>query len=510
MKRNLFLIFLITLLLCPLICFAMTQDEWNQGCYTKTKGQTTLYSVTVNPETGEKETTPIGSLPSGTYIHENTYDYDLRMWEISYYPGGSSSMGWVSRDNLTDATKWVYYSDGSGDPLPEALVDNPAALKEYMARVMPGYSLQGDGSTPVDPYSTVPEDNQAIPDEQSVPESSSNKSKKETTIIASWKQESVITDEERAFIAQCPQRLNSTVQASKSYDDYTKGISFETINIGTYCIITDEYDNAVRISYYLNGEQHSAYVPKSALIGAYTQYKENPNDDYSNTVYTGDPNYEEIVAGKEITWLAESIQNGLDEQVEAAKVASSEANQQSQQVEISQLGFSSSEIVVDGKLIEVKTSELSFSDTAQDDKKLAVIYAPKNGKVSLRKSADANAKVLKKVKAGTIVIVLEESGEWIKIQDHDQSGYVNLDCLKYHSCVTEEKRTGVLSYKGKTNASTTINIRNDADKNSYKVAEWKVGKVVTILGKADGWVEIEADGIYGYVKEEFITETEAQ
>ncbi len=56
--------------------------------------------------------------------------------------------------------------------------------------------------------------------------------------------------------------------------------------------------------------------------------------------------------------------------------------------------------------------------------------------------------------------------------------YVNLDCLKYHSCVTEEKRTGVLSYKGKTNASTTINIRNDADKNSYKVAEWKVGKVV--------------------------------
>ena len=225
MKRNLFLIFLITLLLCPLICFAMTQDEWNQGCYTKTKGQTTLYSVTVNPETGEKETTPIGSLPSGTYIHENTYVYDLRMWEISYYPGGSSSMGWVSRDNLTDATKWVYYSDGSGDPLPEALVDNPAALKEYMARVMPGYSLQGDGSTPVDPYSTVPEDNQATPDEQSVPESSSNKSKKETTIIASWKQESVITDEERAFIAQCPQRLNSTVQASKSYDDYTKGIS---------------------------------------------------------------------------------------------------------------------------------------------------------------------------------------------------------------------------------------------------------------------------------------------
>jgi len=272
-RKALFLLLLVTVVSLPLLSRAMTQHEWNQGCYTKTKGQTTLYSVTMNPDTGEKEATPIGSLPSGTYIHENTYDYDLRMWEISYYPGGSSSMGWVSRDNLVDATKWVYYSDGSGDPLPEALVNDPAALKAYMDRVMPGYSLHGNGSNPVDPYSTVPEDGQAT---KPIQESGSKESRKEPAVTASW---------------------------------------------------------------------------------------------------------------------------------------SSESEQSTRKVEVSRLGFSSSEIVVDGKLIEVKTKELSFSDTAPEGKKLAVIYAPRSGKVSLRKSANANAKVIKKVKAGTIVIVLEEKGE---------------------------------------------------------------------------------------------------
>ena len=371
-RKALFLLLLVTVVSLPLLSRAMTQHEWNQGCYTKTKGQTTLYSVTTNPDTGEKEATPIGSLPSGTYIHENTYDYDLRMWEISYYPGGSSSMGWVSRDNLVDATKWVYYSDGSGDPLPEALVNDPAALKAYMDRVMPGYSLHGDGSNPVDPYITVPEDGQATKPTQ---ESGSKESRKEPAVTASW---------------------------------------------------------------------------------------------------------------------------------------SSESEQSTRKVEVSRLGFSSSEIVVDGKRIEVKTNELSFSDTAPEGKKLAVIYAPRSGKVSLRKSANANAKVIKKVKAGTIVIVLEEKGEWIQIQDHNQLGYINRDCLRYPSIATGEKKTGNLSYNGKTNVSTTVNVRNDTSKTSYKVAEWKVGKEVTILDETDGWAAVEADGVFGYVLVKFITIPENQ
>lgn len=509
MRKTVPLLMFLALVFClPAISHAMTQDEWNQGCYTKTKGSTTVYSVTVNKETGEKETISVGSLPSGTYIHENTYDYDLRMWEISWYPGGSSAMGWVSRDNLTDATKWVYYSDGSGDPLPEALVNNPAALKAYMDRVMPGYSLRGDGSEPVNPYSTSAE---------SEPESRGNAEK--TTTVKSKKQaEGSITaslriettsEEELAFIASCPQRLGNTVNASNSYEDYEKGKSFETIPIGTYCTITDEHDDVVRISYYKNGEQHSAYVPKASLMGAYTQYKENPDDDYSNTVYTGDPDYEKIIAGKEITWLAESVQNNLDEKMIAAQsLSAAEDPQESPEhtvVEVRKLGITTSTVYYGGKEETVQTGDLVFAQNVPEGKELAVVYAPGAGYASMRKTASQNGKVLKKIKAGTIVLVMEINEKWVKVQSQNQTGYVASNCLQYYPSRTKAKATGTISYKGKTNVNTTVNIRNSADKRSYKVAEWKVGKEVTILDRVDGWVLVEADGICGFAQEQYVS-----
>lgn len=510
MKKKKSVLMIMMLLFCfPSISHATTQEEWNQGCYTKTKGTTTVYSVTLNEETGEKETTPVSSLPSGTYIHENVYDYDLRMWEISWYPGGSSAMGWVSRDNLTDATKWVYYSDGSGDPLPEALVDNPAALKAYMDRVMPGYSLQGDGSKPVNPYSTKAED-ESVSGEKSEIRATGVESKAQDkgTITATLRTEDPISVEEQAFIAGCPQRLGDTVNGSYTYEEYQNGESYESIPIGTYCKITDELDDIVRISYYKGGEQHSAYVPKASLMGAYTQYKENPDDDYTNTVYTGNPDYEEIIAGKEITWLAESIQNNLDEKMIAAQSSATAPDSQEEQeptvVEIRELGITSSIVYRDGKEATVQTGELSFAQNTPEGKELAVIYAPKAGYASMRKTASSNGKVLKKIKAGTIVLVLEVGDDWTKIQLKNQTGFVKNASLKYYSSGIKAKSIGIISYNGKTTVNTTVNVRNSPEKGSNVVAVWKVGKEVIIINQAEGWAEVEADGICGYVKDEFI------
>lgn len=514
MKKKVLILGLLTLLLLlPAISHAMTQDEWNQGCYTKTNGITTVYSVTVNEGTGEKEATPVSSLPSGTYIHENVYDYDLRMWEISWYPGGTSAMGWVSRDNLTDATKWVYYSDGSGDPLPEALVDNPAALKAYMDRVMPGYSLQGDGSKPLNPYSTKPE-NESVSGEMPGTEAtgSGSKTQNKGSITATLRTEAQVSAEEQAFIAGCPQRLGDTVNGSHTYEDYQNGESYESIPIGTYCMITDEHDDVVRISYYKDGEQHSAYVPKASLMGAYTQYKENPDDDYSNTVYTGDPDYEKIIEGKEITWLAESIQNNLDEKMivaqSSATVTDSQEGQEPTVVEVRELGIASSIVYRDGKEVTVQTGDLSFAQSTPEGKELAVIFAPKAGYASMRKTASINGKVLKKIKAGTIVLVLEIGDEWTKIQHKNQPGFVKNSSLRYYRSGTKAKAIGIISYKGKTTVNTTVNVRNTPEKGSNVVAVWKVGKEVTVLDQANGWVEIEADGICGYVLERFITISE--
>ena len=502
------------LMLAPLSCYALSLEEWNQWCWSKTNGQTTLYSLTVNEETGEKVTTAIGSLPSGTYVRSgDNSDRELHLIEVYYYPGGTSDRGYISSDNITSATKWIYYSDGSCDQLPEALVDNPAALKAYMDKHMPGYNLNGDGSKPVNPYSTLPEEeadsDTSQPDKSSGVEQTKGTKPTEQPLYAELEQEREASEEEKAFIASCPQRLGSTVRGSKTYQDYTSGKSYESIPIGTYCRITDEHDDVVQISYYKASELHSAYIPRSTLMGAYTQYKENPDDDYSTTVYTGDPHYEEIVAGKEITWLAESIQNDLDGQVAAERAIGSSSDSQSgnegKKVEVKSLGISYTTISYNGKEETVQTDALNFSQNAPEGKELAVIYAPRTGKVSVRKTASTKGKTLKKAKAGTIVLVLDVDGDWTRILYKNQTGFVPSSCLKYYSVNTKAKAVGTICYKGKTIGKATINIRNAADKRSFKVAEWKVGKKVAVLSQDNGWAEIEADGICGFVQEKYIT-----
>lgn len=62
----------------------------------------------------------------------------------------------------------------------------------------------------------------------------------------------------------------------------------------------------------------------------------------------------------------------------------------------------------------------------------------------------------------------------------------------------------MLTYHGKTNGSTKINLRNSPDKTSAKVAEWKTGTEVTVLSHKDGWMMVEANGVSGYVLKEFV------
>ena len=50
-----------------------------------------------------------------------------------------------------------------------------------------------------------------------------------------------------------------------------------------------------------------------------------------------------------------------------------------------------------------------------------------------------------------------------------------------------------------------INVRCKADKKNAVVATWKTGTAVRILSIAEGWYEIEAKGIHGWVLQEYLT-----
>lgn len=173
-------------------------------------------------------------------------------------------------------------------------------------------------------------------------------------------------------------------------------------------------------------------------------------------------------------------------------------------VEVLALGSASSRIKASGATTEVATDDLLLDGVAVGDR-LAWIYAPRQGYCSLRSKASDNGKVLKKCKAGYIVVVLEKGQEYTKINYQGTDGYVLNGCLKYIDETQQPKGTGTIIYsKKKPNVRTTINIRNNADGKSKKVAEWKTGTEVPVYSHPDGWYEVEYDGVRGYIMEKYL------
>ena len=173
-------------------------------------------------------------------------------------------------------------------------------------------------------------------------------------------------------------------------------------------------------------------------------------------------------------------------------------------VEVLALGSASSRIKASGATTEVATDDLLLDGVAVGDR-LAWIYAPRQGYCSLRSKASDNGKVLKKCKAGYIVVVLEKGKEYTKINYQGTDGYVLNGCLKNIDEAQQPTGTGTIIYsKKKPNVKTTINIRNNADGKSKKVAEWKTGTEVPVYSHPDGWYEVEYDGIRGYIMEKYL------
>lgn len=151
------------------------------------------------------------------------------------------------------------------------------------------------------------------------------------------------------------------------------------------------------------------------------------------------------------------------------------------------------------------TAELNLGGDMPADKQIAVVYAPKTGKATLRETASKNGKEIRQCAAGAVVAVLSQDGDFCRISIQGEEGYILVSCLEYHSSTAETLGTAVLSLKGATDGKSKINVRNAADRDSAKVAEWKTGMEVTVFSHKGSWYEIEAEGIHGWVQEAYVT-----
>lgn len=172
---------------------------------------------------------------------------------------------------------------------------------------------------------------------------------------------------------------------------------------------------------------------------------------------------------------------------------------------LQQLGTITSTVLLKDAKTTIATSDLQFETTAPAGKRIAFIHAPNTGKCTLRDKASGSGASLKQCKAGTVVAVLKYGESFCQVQYKDNVGYVKTNCLKFPGENVQTLGSATLTYNGRATGSTSINIRNTASKDSAKVAQWETGTEVTVFSQENGWYEIEANGIHGWVMDDFLT-----
>lgn len=144
----------LVVLLLPVCASAMTEAEWNRSCWSKTRDSLTVYQ---REDAGAATATDlestwraVDSLPAGAYVKRNSRNDDIGHIYISYWKNGSVCGGYVkmSPHPLENAGVYVQVvQSGFGiavTQVPEAYLDDKAALRAYIAKNYPDCRLLED------------------------------------------------------------------------------------------------------------------------------------------------------------------------------------------------------------------------------------------------------------------------------------------------------------------------------------------------------------------------------
>ena len=138
MKRTLLLLMIMLLMMSVVPrAFAMTEQEWNEKCWTKTTETVTLYDVQYD-DNGIPQLTAIGSIPSNTYIRSGKDDLQNRIMQVYYYKNGTTHSAYMKVDNnIANASLLLHIDNGTVTKVPEAMLKNPTALLNYLNQSAP-------------------------------------------------------------------------------------------------------------------------------------------------------------------------------------------------------------------------------------------------------------------------------------------------------------------------------------------------------------------------------------
>lgn len=119
-----------------------------------------------------------------------------------------------------------------------------------------------------------------------------------------------------------------------------------------------------------------------------------------------------------------------------------------------------------------------------------------------RAEADVTSQSLDILEKGARVLLLEDLGEWYRVDVAGQEGYMMASYL-----TAETEMEGELGYGEVTTAGSSLNLRAGAGTDTAVLASIPRGTLLALSGFSEGWFRVTYAGKTGYVSGDYITPT---
>ena len=122
--------------------------------------------------------------------------------------------------------------------------------------------------------------------------------------------------------------------------------------------------------------------------------------------------------------------------------------------------------------------------------------------LNVREQPDTSSDIVGKMQSDAGCEILEDDGEWLKIESGQVTGYVKAEYI-----ITGEAAVAKAQEVMKTIATVTtqtLNVRAEMNTDCTKLALMPEGEELEVLNQYDGWVEVDLDGDVGYASTDYV------
>lgn len=293
-------------------------------------------------------------------------------------------------------------------------------------------------------------------------------------------------------------RTNVTLNVYHQHTDAAAGAApIEVLPAGVFVRVNAEKDGWLYIDYMLDGRTGTGAVQASLLTCLHPTATPVPATPTPTAIPTPTPSPVPTPTPTPMpTATPVPTMNPMDRWGVTLRSTGEEAR-------VVSLGSYTCQVLVDGEEITVPSSDVVFNSKQSDKEQLALIYAPRTGKVTMRATASSKGKSLGQVEAGTLVGVVEQGDNFSKVIVNHKAVYVLTSCLDYANAIqTEAPGRGVIQLP--SGKSGTVRVRTQPDGSSAEITKWNTGLGVDIISDAGDWYEVEVNGLRGYVLAEYV------